>query len=107
MKPQLFADPVLFWVGTFPVTETMCNSTIVTLVVASIATVMGIFVKRDPRNWLSGLAMWIVETLDEQVQQIVGHPDQAVSTLVVRSSCSLLGATSQDNCRACSPRRPT
>ncbi|HXY36509.1 MAG TPA: F0F1 ATP synthase subunit A [Planctomycetaceae bacterium] len=96
MKPHLFEDPILFWIGTFPVTETMCNSTIVTLVVASFAALMGILVKRAPQNWLSGLAMWIVETLDEQVKQIVGHADQAVSTLagalfLFIAGCNLAG----------------
>lgn len=96
MKTHLFEDPVLFWVGNVPVTETMCTSTIVTCVIAVAAATMGIVVRRSPRHWLAVLAMWIVETLDQQVQQIVGHPERAVSTLagslfLFIAGCNLAG----------------
>jgi F-type H+-transporting ATPase subunit a len=96
MKTRLFDDPVLFWIGSVPVTETMCTSTLVTLVIAMAAALMGIVVRLSPRHWLAGLTMWVVETLDQQVQQIVGHPEQAISTLagslfLFIAGCNLAG----------------
>jgi F-type H+-transporting ATPase subunit a len=96
MKPHLFDDPVLFWIGGLPVTQTMCTSTVVTAMMAVAAALMGVFVRRSPRHWLSTLALWIVETLDQQVQQIIGHPELAVSTLagslfLFIAGCNLAG----------------
>jgi F-type H+-transporting ATPase subunit a len=96
MKPHLFDDPILFWIGSLPVTETMCTSTVVTIVIGMVAALMGVFVRRSPQRGLSTLALWVVETLDQQVQQIIGHSELAVSTLagslfLFIAGCNLAG----------------
>ena len=96
MKPHLFDDPILFWIGSLPVTETMCTSTVVTVVIAVAAALMGVSVRRSPQHGLSTLALWVVETLDQQVQQIIGHSELAVSTLagslfLFIAGCNLAG----------------
>jgi len=96
MKPHLFDDPILFWIGSLPVTETMCTSTAVTVVIAVAAALMGVSVRRSPQHGLCTLALWVVETLDQQVQQIIGHSEVAVSTLagslfLFIAGCNLAG----------------
>jgi len=96
MKPHLFDDPILFWIGSLPVTQTMCTSTVVTIVIAVTAALMGVLVRRAPQHGLSTLSLWVVETLDQQVQQIIGHSELAVSTLagslfLFIAGCNLAG----------------
>ncbi len=81
MNVRIFEDPVLFQIGSVPITETMCTSTAVTVVLAGAAAGMGLLVRRRPGHWLSGVAMWVVETLDQQAQQIIGRSHNVVATL--------------------------
>jgi len=81
MNLRIFEDPVLFHIGPVPVTETMCTSTAVTAAIVGAAAGTRIFVRRFPQHWFSLGAMWIVESLDQQVQQIAGGSHTAVATL--------------------------
>jgi F-type H+-transporting ATPase subunit a len=81
MNLRIFEDPVVFRIGPVPITETMCTSTAVTAVLVVAAAGLGLFVRRVPGHWLSGLAMWVVESLDQQAEQIIGRSHDVVATL--------------------------
>ena len=96
MNLRIFEDPTLFLIGPVPVTETMCTSTAVSIVLLGAATGLGRFVRRSPAHGLSVAAMWIVETLDEQVQQIAGRSHAVIATLagslfLFIAGCNLAG----------------
>ena len=96
MNLRIFEDPVLFWIGDFPITETVCTSTAVTGVLVATAAGLGLLVRRVPEHWLSGVAMWVVETLDQQTQQIIGRSHDVVATLsgslfLFIAGCNLAG----------------
>lgn len=96
MNLHIFEDPTLFWIGPVPVTETMCTSTAVSVVLLGAAAGLGRFVRHSPGHGLSVAAMWIVETLDEQIKQIMGRSHGIVATLsgslfLFIAGCNLAG----------------
>lgn len=96
MNLRIFEDPVLFWIGPLPVTETMVTSTVVTLVLIAMALLMRRMVARNPRHWLAVLAIYLVQWFDTQVREITGQQHNAVSSLagslfLFIAACNLAG----------------
>lgn len=78
---RIFGDPVLFYLGPVPVTETMVTSTVVTVVLIGMAVLLRYLVTSHPQHWLSLVAFTIVESFDDMVTEIVGRPHTIVATL--------------------------
>jgi F-type H+-transporting ATPase subunit a len=81
MKLRIFGDPVLFQIGSIPITETMVTSLGVTLFLVTVAVAMRTMIERRPRHWLSTLALWTVDWLDGLAKDIIGHEHPAVATM--------------------------
>jgi F-type H+-transporting ATPase subunit a len=96
MKLRIFGDPVLFHVGSVPVTETMVTSTAVTVVLVAAAWWLRRTVQRRPHAAVAVAAIMIVESFDNLVTEIVGRRHTIVSTLagslfVFIAACNLAG----------------
>lgn len=81
MDLRIFGDPVLFHVGSLPITETMVTSTAVTIVLIGLAFLLRSFVRSRPRHWLALVAFLVVESFDDLVEEIIGHRHAVVATL--------------------------
>jgi F-type H+-transporting ATPase subunit a len=82
MKLRIFGEPVLFFVGPVPVTETMVTSIGVTVLIVAFAVIMRISVAQAPKHWLSTLALMTIEWLDSLVRDVLGHEHPLVTALV-------------------------
>lgn len=81
MTLRIFGDPVLFQVGPVPITETMVTSSAVSLSLVVAAAAMRVMIVRNPRHWLSLVALLGIEWLDDLVTNIVGKPQPGVTTI--------------------------
>lgn len=81
MNLRVFGDPVVFHVGSVPVTETMVTSTVVSGVLILAAVVLRYMVRSQPHHWLSAVAILVVESFDNLVTEIVGRGHTIVATL--------------------------
>ncbi len=81
MNLRIFGDPVLFHLGPVPVTETMVSSTVVSLLLITVAITLRYIVCSHPEHWLSVVAFMTVESFDNLVEEIVGRSHTVVSTL--------------------------
>jgi F-type H+-transporting ATPase subunit a len=96
MQLRIFGDPVLFYIGPVPVTETMVTSTAVTAVLLGMAVLLGYLVKSRPQHWLSLVAFLVVEGFDNLVEEIVGRRHTIVANLagglfLFIASCNIAG----------------
>ncbi|MCA9142647.1 MAG: F0F1 ATP synthase subunit A [Planctomycetaceae bacterium] len=96
MHLRIFGDPVLFHIGTVPVTETMVTSTVVTLLLIATAVLLAYLATLRPQHWLSLVAFMIVESFDNLVTEIIGRRHTIVSTLagslfLFIASCNIAG----------------
>jgi F-type H+-transporting ATPase subunit a len=96
MDLRIFGDPVVFYLGPVPVTETMITSSIVTSLLIAVAILLRNFVRSSPQHWLSVVALMTVESFDNLVLEIVGHRHAVVSTLtgslfLFIASCNIAG----------------
>lgn len=81
MKFRVFGDPVFFYLGSIPVTETMVTSLGVSMVLIAVAVVFRWAVIWHPHSYLSVLAKLTVQWLDQMVREIVGRPEPHLATL--------------------------
>lgn len=96
MHLRIFGDPVLFHIGTVPVTETMVTSSVVTLILIAMAVLLTYLATSRPQHWLSLVAFMIVESFDNLVAEIIGRRHTIVSTLagslfLFIASCNIAG----------------
>ena len=93
---RVFGDPVLFYIGPLPVTETMLTSTAVSLVLVAVALLIRARIRTQPEHWLALLGAMLVESVDQLVSEIMGRRHLLVSTLagslfVFIAACNLAG----------------
>lgn len=81
MQLRIFGDPVLFYIGPVPVTETIATSTAVTVVLIAAAVILRHLVSSRPQQVLAVVAIMVVESFDNLVAEIVGRQHTIVSTL--------------------------
>lgn len=96
MQLRVFGDPVLFYLGSVPITETMVTSTAVTAALIVIAVLLRSLVRSKPRHVIAVTAVMVVESLDGLVTEITGRPHPQISTLtgglfLFIASCNLVG----------------
>ncbi len=96
MQLRIFGDPVLFSLGPIPITETMVTSTAVTALLVAVSVLLGKFARSRPQHWLSVVALLVVESFDDLVQEIVGRRHAVVATLagslfLFIAACNLAG----------------
>lgn len=96
MKLRIFGDPVMFHLGSVPVTETMMTSLVVSLAIVAVAAVMRSTLVRCPRHWLGTLAFLAVDSLDSLVEDIAGKRHPAITTIagslfVFIAGCNIAG----------------
>ncbi|HEX5105690.1 MAG TPA: F0F1 ATP synthase subunit A [Pirellulaceae bacterium] len=82
MTLHIFGEPVLFYVGSVPVTETMATSVGVSLLIVFATAVLRVAVVRAPQHWLSTLALMTFEWLDSLVRDVLGREHPLVTALV-------------------------
>jgi F-type H+-transporting ATPase subunit a len=81
MNLRIFGDPILFFLGPVPITETMVTSTAVTLIVIGVACLMRWAIVHGSPRWLAMLAVYFVQTFDDLVHDIIGQPHRSVAVL--------------------------
>jgi F-type H+-transporting ATPase subunit a len=81
MQLRIFGDPLLFRVGSIPITETMVTSTGVSLLLVAAAVLLRYMVRSQPQHGLSTVAILAVESFDHLVTEIVGRHHTIVATL--------------------------
>lgn len=96
MNLRVFGDPVVFYMGPIPITETMLTSTAVSLVLIGVAILMTRYTKHQPGHWLAAVAFMTVESFDQLVEEIVGRRHAIVATLagtlfLFIAACNLAG----------------
>jgi F-type H+-transporting ATPase subunit a len=75
MEPiDVFADPVVLFIGGVPVTETTVTAWCVTLALALVALLLRHAALRQPGGWLATIAELAVEWPSRLVSDIVGRP---------------------------------
>jgi F-type H+-transporting ATPase subunit a len=93
---RIFGDPVVFHLGSLPVTETMLASLGVSFALVTVALVFRHAVINHPDSLLAALAKLTVGWLDETVTEIVGQPDPTVAAIsgtlfIFIAACNLSG----------------
>ncbi len=96
MNLRIFGDPVVFYLGSVPITETMLTSSVVSIVLVGVAILMTYQAKHEPKHWLTAVAFMTVESFDRLVEEIVGRRHTIVSTLagtlfLFIAACNLAG----------------
>jgi F-type H+-transporting ATPase subunit a len=81
MHIRIFGDPVVFFLGPVPVTDTMVTSLGVSIVLLVVAVGLRFAVVRHPMSLAATLATLIVQWQDDMVQEIIGRPEPSVATL--------------------------
>jgi F-type H+-transporting ATPase subunit a len=82
MSVRVFGDPIVFRLGSVPITETMLTSLGVSLALVLGAVVFRAAVTQRPNSLVAALAKMTVSWFDDTVREIVGRPEPAVATLV-------------------------
>ncbi|MCA9589652.1 MAG: F0F1 ATP synthase subunit A [Myxococcales bacterium] len=72
MKPEIFAQNVLFWLGPVPITETMATSLATSIVVLTVARLLARAAIRRPTSRLAAAARLTFGFLDDLVVQSAG-----------------------------------
>jgi len=70
---QIFDDPVLFLVGTFPITRTMLTTLVVSAALVAAAAIARGAIRRSPQGVLATVAEMLVSALDDLVADVVGR----------------------------------
>lgn len=73
MKFDPFSDPVLWSIGTLPVTQAMCTALAVSVILAIGALQFSRAVVVNPYGWIASLAELTYEALDGLVTDIIGR----------------------------------
>ncbi|MAT16408.1 MAG: ATP synthase F0 subunit A [Planctomyces sp.] len=81
MEFRIFGDPVLFHLGPIPITETMVTSTLVTIALSGAAVWSARTVKSQPLSAMAIVASLLVESFDNLVAEVAGHPHRLVANL--------------------------
>lgn len=82
MEFRIFENPVVFRIGSLPITETMVTSSLVSLVLVVLALVVTHLVRTRADHWLATVAVLFVESVDHSVLEITGRRHLVVSTMV-------------------------
>ena len=74
MKPEIFHDRVLTWLGAVPLTRTMVTSAALTLVLVALSAVLGRAVVRAPSGLLAATARLGRAFIHQLVEDAAGRP---------------------------------
>jgi F-type H+-transporting ATPase subunit a len=96
MDFRIFGDPILFHVGSVPITETMVTSTGVSVALLVSAAAMRAYTNRNPHSSIATVTRLVVRWLDSLVTDIVGRPEPRLTLLagslfVFIAACNLAG----------------
>lgn len=96
MDTRIFGEAVEFSVGPLPITLTMLNSLVISIVIIGLALALRWALLRSPASSGAALALWTVEWLDQLVRDVVGRAEPALVTLsgslfLFISVCNLAG----------------
>ena len=72
VKVQVFHDPILFYLGLVPITETMLTSLGVAIVLGGVAAALGRTLVQRTNNLPAAIAEYAYETLDQLTTDVVG-----------------------------------
>lgn len=78
MKPEVFAERVMFWVGAVPITQVMATSVATSVLLIVVFGVLARAVAREPAGRLAAAGRLTFSFLHELVTQAVGRPSPAV-----------------------------
>ncbi len=81
MQLRIFGDPILFYLGPLPITETMVTSLAVSLVMIVAAAVMGRVARSSQQSRLAIAAYVLVESFDQMIVDIIGRSHPVVANL--------------------------
>lgn len=73
MKPEIFADRVLLWLGPFPLTVTMLTSAGTSLVLVLLGALLARRVAREPTTRLAAAGRLVFRFLSDLVEQSAGQ----------------------------------
>jgi F-type H+-transporting ATPase subunit a len=74
MKPEIFAQPVLTWLGPFPVTKTMITSLVVSCVLMALASLLARAALSKSGGKTAALARIVYRFLHDLVEEAAGQP---------------------------------
>ena len=96
MDFRVFGDPILFHMGSVPITETMVTSTGISVVLLGSAAAMRAYTNRNPHSSIATVTRLVVRWLDSLVTDIVGRPEPKLTLLagslfIFIAACNLAG----------------
>lgn len=74
MRPEVFADPVLWWLGPWPVTRTMITSLVLSVVLVLVGAWLGAAVGRRPRGRAAAVGRLAFRFVADLVREAAGEP---------------------------------
>lgn len=80
MKPEIFTDPVLVWLGPLPVTATMLSSLATSLLLVTVSAALARAVVAHPSGRLAAAGRLTYRFLHGLVTEAVGHPAPGLET---------------------------
>jgi len=74
VKPEIFADPVIAWLGAFPVTRTMVSSAATSVLLVALGAALAAAVRHRPGGRLAALGRITFRFLTDLVREASGQP---------------------------------
>jgi F-type H+-transporting ATPase subunit a len=80
VKPEIFADPVLLWLGPWPFTRTMASSLFTSVALLALGAVLARAVTAQPEGRVAALGRVVFRFLRDLVRESAGQPWPALET---------------------------